>query len=236
MRQIQAQTLASENVIINLEDFPDACPRCHTSVSPIFIAARSDRAGAEARRIEAIFQCTRLECVRTFVATYSLSKNPNPMPHVPFFSLGQTGPAEPKEATFSEVITSLSPSFVRIFNQALAAESMNLEQLTGIGLRKALEFLVKDFAVKERPADRDAILATPLARCIDTYIADLSVKECAKRATWLGNDETHYLRKWEDRDVTDLKTLIRLTVNGIDNVLLARKFIDEMPPQGPATP
>ena len=229
MRQIQAQTLTSETIVVNLEHFPDACPRCHTSVSPVFVAARADRSSAEVQRIEAVFQCTRLECMRTFLGTYSRSEHPNPAPHIPFFALGQVGPAEPKEAAFDEVITSLSPSFVRIFNQALAAESMNLDQLTGIALRKALEFLVKDFAIKESPADSKAILQMPLAKCIDTYISDASVKECAKRASWLGNDETHYLRKWEDRDVSDLKILIQLTENGIKNVLLARKFIAEMP-------
>ena len=101
--------------------------------------------------------------------------------------------------------------------------------MTGIGLRKALEFLVKDFAVAEHPMDRETILKKPLATCIRDYIGDANVREIATRAAWLGNDETHYLRKWEDRDVSDLKVLIRLTVNGIDNILLARKYITEMP-------
>jgi hypothetical protein len=54
------------------------------------------------------------------------------------------------------------------------------------------------------------------------------VKECAKRAAWLGNDETHYTRKWETKDVSDLKLLVKLTVNWIDNVLLTEKYIAEM--------
>ena len=54
------------------------------------------------------------------------------------------------------------------------------------------------------------------------------MKECAKRAAWLGNDETHYTRKWEDKDVKDLKLLVHLTVNWIDNVLLTQKYISEM--------
>jgi hypothetical protein len=67
-----------------------------------------------------------------------------------------------------------------------------------------------------------------LGKCIDTYINDLNLKECARRAAWLGNDETHYIRKWEDKDVNDLKTLIRLTVNWIENVLLTEEYISSM--------
>jgi hypothetical protein len=54
------------------------------------------------------------------------------------------------------------------------------------------------------------------------------VKACAKRAAWLGNDETHYVRKWTDKDVRDLKILITLTINWINNVLLTRKYTAEM--------
>ena len=100
--------------------------------------------------------------------------------------------------------------------------------MTGIGLRKALEFLVKDFALKEHPDKEDAIKKTFLGSCIENYIDDANVKECARRAAWLGNDETHYLRKWTDKDVKDLKLLITLTVHWIDNVLLTRKYLAEM--------
>ena len=38
------------------------------------------------------------------------------------------------------------------------------------------------------------------------------------------------MSKWEDKDVNDLKALIRLTVNWIENVLLTRKYIQDMEP------
>ena len=57
---------------------------------------------------------------------------------------------------------------------------------------------------------------------------DPRLKQCAERATWLGNDETHYERKWIDRDVDDLKTLIRLTVNWVESALLTEKYAKGM--------
>ena len=49
-----------------------------------------------------------------------------------------------------------------------------------------------------------------------------------KRAVWLGNDETHYVRKWEDKDISDLKRLIKLTVNWIENNLLTQDYMSTM--------
>jgi hypothetical protein len=50
----------------------------------------------------------------------------------------------------------------------------------------------------------------------------------AKRAAWLGNDEIHYVRKWEDRDINDLKILIELTCGWVRNNLLTEKYMAEM--------
>jgi len=49
------------------------------------------------------------------------------------------------------------------------------------------------------------------------------------RAVWLGNDETHYLRKWEQKDLTDLKNLIGLTVHWIEMEELTETVMKDMP-------
>jgi hypothetical protein len=126
------------------------------------------------------------------------------------------------------LVASVSPTFIEISRQVAAAEAASLNQLVGIGLRKALEFLVKDFASAEHP-DREAeIKAVPLAQCIRTYIDDPRVKAVAERAAWLGNDETHYVRRWEDKDIRDLKVLVQLAVNWIHNHLLTNEYIKTM--------
>lgn len=117
---------------------------------------------------------------------------------------------------------------MEIYDQALVAESQSLSQMVGIGIRKSLEFLIKDYAILQNPDKAEEIKKETLAKCISLYIADQNVKECAKRAAWLGNDETHYMRKWEMKDIGDLKRLVRLTVNWIDNVLLTKAYVSEM--------
>jgi len=106
---------------------------------------------------------------------------------------------------------------------------MRLDQLVGMGLRKALEFLVKDFVKSQNAEDEQVIESKPLAACIRDHIDDQKVKNLAERAVWLGNDETHYRRQWKDKDIHDLKLLVDMTVHALANVLLYTKYGEEMP-------
>jgi hypothetical protein len=89
--------------------------------------------------------------------------------------------------------------------------------------------------IHEDPNGAETIKTTALGNCIANYVSDANIKACASRATWLGNDETHYVRKWADRDISDLKTLIRLTVNWIDNVILTQQYMKDMDPTNPSS-
>ena len=60
-------------------------------------------------------------------------------------------------------------------------------------------------------------------------VADERIKTVAKRAVWLGNDETHYVRKWNNKDVSNLKQLIDLTVRWIENEEETKKLLEDMP-------
>jgi hypothetical protein len=103
-----------------------------------------------------------------------------------------------------------------------------LKLICGVGYRKALKFLIKDYLIKQRPSDEEVIKAAPLGACIRNYVNDSHVKEVAKRAVWLGNDETHYLRVWVDKDVQDLKRLIALVTHWIEAEYLTKEFIESM--------
>ena len=51
----------------------------------------------------------------------------------------------------------------------------------------------------------------------------------AERAVWLGNDETHYERRWDSMTIENLKELIQLTVNWIHSDILTKKYKEDMP-------
>lgn len=137
-------------------------------------------------------------------------------------------PAPSLNETFDEGIENVSPTFVKIYNQALAAERFGLDLLNGIGYRKAIEFLIKDYLYHKLPDKRDEILNKQLWPCIQEYVDDPRLQECARMATWLGNNETHYVRKWKDKDINDLKVLLKLTIYWISSELLTEKYRSSM--------
>jgi hypothetical protein len=109
--------------------------------------------------------------------------------------------------------------------------------VAGPGYRKALEFLIKDYIISQfadedaekRAAHKSAVEKQQLGPCIQEYIKNDRIKEISKRAAWLGNDETHYVRKWEDKDMEDLKRLISLTRHWIEEEKLTAEIIKDMP-------
>jgi hypothetical protein len=205
------------------EPVPDTCPRCHRAVEPKVGQATIN---SDQKWAQVVYQCTSDKCSEVFIGNYLYYVHSG----YPVYKLDFVSPVKAKSVGFPSSIADVSPSFVEIFNQAIDAEAKGLTQLVGIGIRKALEFLIKDFAVHQHPNDAEKIKAMQLSPCINEYATDPNVKECAKRAVWLGNDETHYIRKWENRDISDLKLLVRLTTNWVDNVLLTQKYVAEMNP------
>lgn len=123
--------------------------------------------------------------------------------------------AHPKD--WGKIIDDISPSFVEIYNQATTAEAMELDQIAGVGYRKALEFLIKDYLISQTndPCKISTIKNKFLGKCIIEDIDNQQLKIVASRAAWLGNDQTHYEQRFDDRDISDLKRMIRLTVHWI---------------------
>lgn len=138
---------------------------------------------------------------------------------------------EKKEFIDNVVINSVSQKFVEIYNEVVIGEKLGMNNTYGMGYRKALEFLIKDYAVMNNPSDEEDIKKAFLGDCIKKYIDNDTIKGIAKRAAWLGNDETHYVRKWGDKDISDLKRLIELTMNAIESEVEEKKLRTTMPPR-----
>lgn len=210
---------------------PDECPICHKGINPrVASGVIIGEFSHEQSKLRITFQCTRSECNETFFGYYNAKAETQ---GGLFYDFEKIAPKNPPKANFPDSVTQVSPDFIEIYDQAIAAESADLDEIAGIGLRKAIEFLIKDFLIHEKPNDAESIKVKYLGNCIKEDIDDANVKVCAARATWLGNDETHYVRKWLDKDIHDLKTLIRLTVNWIDNVLLTQGYLRDMDPANP---
>ena len=125
-------------------------------------------------------------------------------------------PASTASTEFSEYISNLSARFIEIYHQAERAEKEGLSEICGMGYRKAVEILIKDYAVWKYPDDEENIKKMLLSQCIQKYIANDSIKILATGCAWIGNDETHYTKLHEERNVDDLKLFIQAIVQFIN--------------------
>lgn len=202
---------------------PDCCPLCDRGHEPDFISAIKPTEDT----CQIIFRCTYRSCRSFYIAYYQKDYKPSKQDYEQY-KLVNIKPRNLKEISHEKEIKKLSPMFCSIFQEASFADSEDYKQIAGIGYRKALEFLIKDLCIKKNPNKRAEIKKMFLMPCIKTYIADNEIKKCAERATWLGNDEAHYVRVWKNKDINDLKNLIQLTKYWILTNLHTEKYVKSM--------
>ncbi|MHB8336764.1 MAG: hypothetical protein ACYC49_11105 [Ignavibacteriaceae bacterium] len=196
-------------------DYPDKCPICHHYGDIAFVHSFQTKEG-----VQIIYQCPFIDCRSYFIGYYGLPTQN---------SLLQLLPAKPDITSFPACISQISPIFLAIFEEAETARQLGLTQIAGPGLRKAFEFLIKDYAKILSPDKSAEIESKYSGNVVKKFIDDKRIQSVAERTLWLGNDETHYLRKWEMHDLVDLLNLIRVTVNWIDTERTSQKYIIEMP-------
>lgn len=217
-----------KNNMRGIDPLPDYCPVCKSFIAPHFVLVHSKWITHEDDQTPEIFEevlcgCPRNDCNSLFFAVYQQLGYRNGGP-LPFYELINMYPKTKINVTFDQVINDLSPEFIAIFNQAKHAEQENLDLICGVGYRKALEFLIKDYIISDNPNDKEKIKKMPIKQCVEKYIDYTLIKEMANRAIYVGNDETHYTRRHVDKDIKDLKNLIDLTVHYIAMNLSAKKY------------
>ena len=208
---------------------PNICPHCHIVNNPhsqwTVITRDTDNVPA----VITAWQCANDTCGKIFLAIYKydnnsfkfsrflngLPKGPEwPKPIVELKSGNPTNKEQPEQT-----------KFVKTYLQSLVAENSGLDELAGMGFRKSIEYLVKDWAIQNKPEDKDKIESSWLGAVIkDYYSGDL--KEILERATWLGNDQAHYNRLFDEYDIDVLKELIELIMVELDRQHKMKHYIE----------
>ena len=222
LRSIDAKNMIdSKNCTIKVDDKDiTECPLCHKSFAPIPLFACVYKLDDSVTCASVVYFCR--DCVSPFFAHYWISNASLYTNAITYNSaiFRYVEPIKFAKTVFDKNIIELSPLFDKIYNQALAAEASGLDEIAGLGYRKSLEFLIKDFAIHENPENEEKIKSMPLAACIKNFIDSPNIKTLATRSAWIGNDEAHYIRKQEDRDVSDMKSFIQATVYFISMILI----------------
>lgn len=202
-----------------VDKIPNDCPYCHKTIRADWIEGHYGTSG----HLEIIFVCPNQNCNRTFIGTYLYDNGDEK------YEFLSTNIGNLKQKEFPEEIERISPDFIKIYNEAFFAEQNELFEICGVGFRKALEFLIKDYSILTYPNKEEEIKTIFLGKCIEQFVNDEKIKRVAKRAVWLGNDETHYVRKWDDKNLKDLKILIDLTVHWLGMKRLTESYLEDMP-------
>lgn len=204
----------------SIVEVPDFCPHCgrimeleqtyvkYNSLTDTFLLTA---------------KCTIDDCQKYFALEYTVRKSSVGYPFLSqLIPYSYNGFQEPD---ISENIISLSPVFAETFLQANIAEGKSLTQVSGIGFRKAFEFLVKDFASYKYPDQIEDIRKNNVNNVIDMFYKDMpKLKELLHITRKIGNDETHYYREYDDIDVKDLKKLITNFSLYIDMILNIEEY------------
>lgn len=215
----QTVPFADNKRSVYLNDYPDLCPACHKQITPNYNGRVFT---TDEIQVSAVLTCPNPHCESSFIAVYYLKDN---MTH---FYFNHIFMIKPQMESYSDEIETLSPQFTKIYNEAYFAEQNKLLEICGVGYRKALEFLIKDYLIKKFPDKEEEIKSTLLGKCIKDFVQDTRIKETSKRAVWLGNDHTHYVKKWESKDLSDLKLLIKLSVNWVESEIMTEALINSM--------
>jgi len=218
-RNLLVTNKVGKEITITIKEEVDFCPHCHNKITPHILAAFLCDVNFETLNIT--IRCPNLECQEIFMAEYLTDSGYQ-------FYLHKLIGGNIHVHRFEAHINDISPNFSKIFNEALSAQNSGLTEISGGGFRKALEFLIKDYAIFHNPGDKESIIQSSLGKVIAKYIEDPRIKDVSKRAAWLGNDEAHYYRVWEGKTTVDIKRLIELTVHWITMEKLTTEIIKDL--------
>lgn len=200
---------------------PNICPRCSHALVPQELDGTcvldENTARSTQKRYDVYINFFCPNCRKVFMASYC-GYLPQGALTIDCTSITGICPCNIKPTQFPAGIAQISPRFVEIYNQAETAEANNLTEITGPGYRRALEFLVKDYLCSKDPDSSDAIKGELLGTALKRINHD-RIHTLAQKATWLGNDATHYVWKHEDYDIEDLKRFIKAMLHYIESEL-----------------
>lgn len=185
-------------------DIPNTCPHCHEKNTPEVVGIESFNPNLKVPLLGCLVKCS--SCKDYFALGYSLNLNSSGFP---IESKLMNYTYKPKYVyDLPTEIDTISSEFREVYSQSQIAELQGLDKIAGVGYRKSLEFLVKDYLIYQKPKEKESILKLSLSPAINK-IENPKIKSLALASTWLGNDETHYLKKYEDKDINDMKRLLK---------------------------
>lgn len=205
---------------------PNICPMCNTTLemSPLFGFYDCDPRYSNIKIPYVVLKCPK--CERISFASYEHTPLEQDYAMSADLICYNLYPYPTQQKEFSTDIKNKHPRFCNIYNEALLAEHHQLDEICGMGYRKALEILIKDYAIEKNPDKEAEIKKAMLGKCINEYIKSDKIQALSKASAWLGNDETHYEKRHTGHSVKEMKLFIDAVVTTIETDIAYEKAID----------
>lgn len=198
-------------------DLPEVCPHCLKAIEPRIESV--SKLALFSNKFALLLFCPA--CKSFFIQPYHYCIEDKT-------AIGKMFPYEinPKiNLDLPKELEKVSPEFIEIYKESLTAEFYGLNKIVGIGFRKSIEFLVKDYLINFLGKDESSIKNVMLGVAIN-QIDNSKIKVLSRAAAWIGNDETHYERRYEDKDINDMKKFIKALAHFISFELVAMEASD----------
>lgn len=191
-------------------DIPIKCPHCNAFIQPKISDSRRLSFSSDNSLLVIVYKgnCCNTPFYGTYLYSSFSAKLLDIYPHL-------------KPAVLPDKIRELSPRFVCLYEQSYTAEQNKHIELSGSGYRNAIEVLIKDFAIKKLNAPQKEVSKMKLYDAIGTYLREVNIDTSAADVVRvLGNDYTHYQRKYDDIDFIVVKKYLEIFVQQIETKLL----------------
>lgn len=182
---------------------PKTCPHCHREILPNVITEYCDDTSGS------LF-CNCDLCKKTFlIYVEKLYKSPKKNNIVIY-------PRSIDYLNLSDIIYQISSRFVDIYNQAMITNNMKLNLVSGPAFRKAFEYLVKDYAIYKNPKSANKIKSYKVIKVINEFLNFEPLNLLLEASNIIGNDETHYEKRYDELSVEELIQFINSIIKYID--------------------
>ncbi|MCT2534790.1 DUF4145 domain-containing protein [Aquibacillus koreensis] len=128
-----------------------------------------------------------------------------------------------KNKAFGELLSGLSPQFIKLYNQAYTAEQLKNTELAGMGYRASLEVLIKDYALDFDLDSKDSIANLSLNNAIGKFFKGEESIISADVVRKLGNGYAHHWDNENDElSLEVLKTYLEIFIKQIEVKLMLK--------------
>ena len=134
-------------------NLPNNCPHCGEIMTPDTHGNGDSQSSTSDKFINfgLLVRCTHLSCRKYYALEYIYNSQGREN------KLKSYSYRPPIKVDLPENIENVSPSFVEIYTQATKAEEEGLSQISGVGYRKSLEFLIKDYIIFLNPEIEESV-------------------------------------------------------------------------------